>query len=186
MTYSVIPNQEHNQLLIRNRKRAGFTLAELLIVLMIILVLASVAISFYQTYTIRSQVDEGLTLANKSRALVEEAYRAHQEAPADRLDTVIVEADTDSYGDYVLSVEIVNGRIDTTFSNLANTIISNTTLSLTPYEATDGSVIWRCGQNDVPRVEGLALETLGSSEGGLAASYIASSVPSRYLPKSCL
>ena len=45
-----------------NRER-GFTLIELMIVVTIIGILASIAVAAYQTYTVRAQVTEGINMA---------------------------------------------------------------------------------------------------------------------------
>lgn len=58
---------------IQNMKRLsqrGFTLIELMIVITIIGILASVAIPAYQDYTIRSRVSEGLALAAEAKIVV--------------------------------------------------------------------------------------------------------------------
>ena len=62
----------------------GFTLIELMIVVAIIGILAAIAIPAYQDYTIRSQVTEGLNLADALKTGVAEYY-AQQRHVADAL-----------------------------------------------------------------------------------------------------
>ena len=56
------------------KKQQGFTLIELMIVVAIIGILASIAIPAYQDYTIRAQVSEGLTLASGAKVAVNEYF----------------------------------------------------------------------------------------------------------------
>src|SRR5579871_6623347 len=60
--------------MIRKHVQKGFTLIELMIVIAIIGILAAIAIPAYQNYTIRSQVTEGLTLADGWKTAIAEYY----------------------------------------------------------------------------------------------------------------
>jgi type IV pilus assembly protein PilA len=162
-------------------QQKGFTLIELMIVVAIIGILASVAIGSYQTYTIRAQVSEGLNLAGSALTPVSNYFMETGRAPVDRAEAGMSANAADTFGTYVQSLEIVDGRVDITFGHKANAVISNTVLTLTPYESEDGSVFWRCGGSNAPTTGAL----MGSITGVNAASYDAGTVEIRYLPMSC-
>lgn len=157
----------------RNR---GFTVIELMIVVVIIGILASLAVSAYQTYTVRTQVSEGITFAAAAKGPVVDAYTNGGIAPANRAASGLTPLATDSRGSYVSSVEIVDGRIDVTFGGpLAHQDIIGRTLSLTPYETAENSIVWRCGNAPVP---------VGTPLKG-GAPHKAPTLNIRYLPASC-
>jgi type IV pilus assembly protein PilA len=169
-----------------DRRQAGFTLIELMIVVAIIGILASVAMSSYQTYTIRAQVTEGINLAGNAKVPIVDAYLSNGEAPLDRFEAGMSNLATDTFGKYVVNVEVNNGRVGVTFGNDANALIANTTLYLTPYETPEGAVVWRCGQQPQPSGSGGgALQPMGTLGGGNAAVYQPSTVDPQYLPSTC-
>ena len=162
-----------------NDKQTGFTLIELMIVVAIIAILASLAISAYQTYTVRAQVSEGINMAGGAKAPVVDAFNNDGEPPAGRTEAGMSPNATDTRGKYVASVNIVNGRVDVTFGNDAHAEISTRTVSFTPYTATGGSFIWRCGNAPVPA------GATPLSGNGVDAVHIAPTVDNRYLPATC-
>jgi type IV pilus assembly protein PilA len=161
------------------RQNQGFTLIELMIVVAIIGILASLAVSAYQTYTVRAQVAEALNFAAGAKVPIVDAFNQSGIPPADRAAAGMTPLPTDTQGNYVSQVAISNGRIDMTFGNNVHQDIFGDTLSVTPYQTAGGSVIWRCGAAPIPA---------GTSEmtgGGVTSAHLAPTVELRYLPGTC-
>lgn len=159
-----------------HKKIAGFTLIELVIVVAIIGILASLAISAYQTYTVRAQITEGMNMAAGAKVPIVDAYTQSGVAPASRVDAGMTPNATDTAGNYVSGVDITDGRIDITFGGpLAHQEIIGETVSVTPYITAGQTVAWRCG--NAPAPVGALLQ------GG--AGHQAPTLDNRYLPSAC-
>ena len=129
----------------------------------------------------RAQVTEGISLAGNAKTPVVDAFLNRGEAPIDRTQAGLTPLPSDTQGNYVNSVAIVNGRVDVTFGNRSSALIAGQTLSLTPYETTGTDVVWRCGNANAPA----GLNPMGTAGGGNAAVWAASTVDNRYLPSTC-
>ena len=125
----------------KNRLQA-FTLIELMIVVAIIGILASIAIPAYQDYTIRAQVSEGLSLSNSAKASLGEYYTDRGLWPADNGEAGL-EAAGSIVGRYVVSVEVAGPVITITYGNRAHAAIDGQNLTLTVSDE-DGSFVWSC------------------------------------------
>ena len=162
-----------------NPRQSGFTLIELMIVIAIIGILASLAVAAYQTYAVRAQVTEGISMAAGAKVPVVDAFNMNGEPPTGRSEAGMSPLATDTKGKYVASVNIVNGRIDVTFGNDAHVDIFEETISFTPYTSGNGSIVWRCGNAPAP-------PNANPLEGGdVTTAYLPSTIADRYLPAVC-
>ncbi len=156
------------------KRSQGFTLVELMIVIAVIGILAALAIPAYQDYTVRAQVQEGVTLSVQTRNAVTETYMSTGAGPANRTAAGLSANGADTQGRYVASVDIIDSEVVITFGNDANRLIANKMLYMTPYLAEDkATLIWRCGNAPAPDGEALGEEKA------------ATDLENAYLPQIC-
>lgn len=166
-------------------KQQGFTLIELMLVVAIIGILASVAIPAYQAYTTRAKVTELLAFASAAKAMVSEAYLVNGMTAV-----VATAADYNSKSasskktQYVSDLVIANDGVITVTTTISTSVglpndALGKTLVLTPnVDGTKlvgkiGSVDWACASI--------------SANNATAKSLVADlgTLPARYAPPEC-
>ena len=124
-------------------RQQGFTLIELLIVVAIMGIIAVIAIPLYTTYSIRTQVAEGIELASSAKAAATEYFQDRGVYAPDN-NTAGVAAAVEIRGDYVTQVSLVpGGDIQVTYGNKVHPYVNGGVMTLTPVQNL-GSLTWTC------------------------------------------
>lgn len=101
--------------MLMKRKQSGFTLIELMIVVAIIGILASIAIPAYQDYTIRTRVAETASVVLPIKTNIGLHYSENGSLPAALVNLDYVDSVSTNYaGDYVAKVTVLTGVITAT------------------------------------------------------------------------
>lgn len=138
----------------------GFTLIELMIVIAIIGLLASLGLPMYQDYTLRAKLTEVILAATPAKAAVTEAAQLGSSMPtslsidaqsSDMVDSVTYAVDPSNSAVGVITVKIKAGQPR----------IGGKTVQLKGTQAPGGQISWSCGP--------------GATDG----------VDAKYLPASC-
>jgi len=99
----------------KKQVQKGFTLIELMIVVAIIGILASIALPAYQDYTKRAHVSEGLSLASGAKTAVAEFYSTNASWPSNNTSAGLDTASTIS-GTAVKSVTVNGSKVTALFN----------------------------------------------------------------------
>ncbi len=118
----------------------GFTLIELMIVVAIVGILASIALPSYQDYTVRARVVEGLSLADGAKTVVEDVWISSNSTPLSPLPPSLVNPTSAVQG---VNIDSTTGTITVTYASQAGAMNGHT-LTLTPNLSAGQPVTWVC------------------------------------------
>ncbi len=133
--------------------QGGFTLIELMIVVAIVGILASVAVPAYSDYTVRAQITEGVSAAAAAKTSVADYYYANGELPTSNAEAGLG-PDTTYATDVIKSISIQDGSatdvdagtVVVSFNAFGGDLTNEAALAFIPSEL-DNSLTWTCSAN---------------------------------------
>lgn len=158
-------------------KALGFTLIELMMVLAIIGILATIAIPQLRNYMTRTRVTEGLNLAAPYKLAVEElaasnnnTFTKEQLALMDFVPTKNVQN--------ITATPMTGGSGGIVTITYTQNVEKDATLTLTP-TVTDSGIQWQCAAKDAKKA---ALPPAGAIDN---KEFAAGTLPARFAPANC-
>ena len=139
-------------------KQKGFTIIELMMVIAIVSILATIALSAYSNFMIRSKVAEGLAFASEAKTAVTSYYSGHNYLPVDNNAAGLpLPASYDKF-DYISRLEVNEDGGDPSSGIITVSIKipglgTENKLQLVP-TTVDGLLIWAC--QPAPGSDGIA------------------------------
>ncbi len=141
---------------IAKQRQSGFTLIELMIVVAIVGILASVAVPAYSDYTVRAKVTEAVSAVAPVKASIADYYYSNGSLPGSSDDAGLDGSPSGidsvvggSYAtDVIQSISVgsdpSNGTITVSLQELGSGVSSGDTLVFIPNVGSNGQITWDC------------------------------------------
>ncbi len=136
--------------------QSGFTLIELMIVVAIVGILASVAVPAYSDYTVRAKVSEAVSAVGPVKASIADYYYSNGELPSSSADAGLDDSEVGNDNvaggayatDVIESIAVAdapsNGTITVSLNALGNASTGGKTLVFVPTIGGNGQISWDC------------------------------------------
>jgi type IV pilus assembly protein PilA len=147
---------------------------ELMVVVAIIAILATMALPGLQSGKVRDQIVAALPLANIAEVPVAQAWAATQTFPADNASAGLPVPEK-IVNNTIHAIAVENGAVHVTFGNSAYPVIAGKVLTLRPAVVDDAPIVpvaWVCGHAAAPE----RMTTKGEDR---------TTVPEAFLPVNC-
>lgn len=146
------------------RINRGFTLIELMIVVAIIALLATLSVPTYQGRMVRAQVEEALQMAEPLQSSIASYYSKYKRFPADNR-AAGIPLPPQLVGNFVKSIEVEQGALHIVLGNRINAHADGKVLTLRP-ALVKGSpaspIAWLCGYAEA--VDGMQAESANRTD----------------------
>lgn len=155
-------------------RRRGFTLTEMMVVIVVIGILAMMAVPTFQERIIREQIVAAVPLADIAKPPIAAAWATTQLFPPDNAAAGLPTADK-IVNNFVNSLSVRDGVISLTLGNRAHNAIIGKTLTIRPAVVEDAPIVpvtWVCG--NAPGPDKMTIK--GENK---------TTVPNQYLPLGC-
>lgn len=155
-------------------RRHGFTLTEMMVVIVVIGILAMMAVPSFQERIVREQIVAAVPLADIAKPPIASAWALAQLFPSDNAEAGLPVADK-IVNNFISALSVQNGVIHLTFGNRAHSTIIGKTLSIRPAVVEDAPIVpvtWVCG--NAPGPDKMAIK--GENK---------TNIPNHYLPLGC-
>ena len=130
----------------------GFTMLEMMMVLVVIAILASIALPSMLERNVRDQVSEALPIADIAKPAIAAAWVAGGPLPADNAAAGLPPPEK-IVNQWVRSVTVANGAIQIAFGNRAAKALQGQVLTVRPAGVPDARIVpivWLCGHAGPP------------------------------------
>lgn len=132
----------------------GFTLIEMLVVILLIGLLAAMAIPYLMGGVSRQQIEESMALVEPYKPLIVSYYKFYELFPKDEVEVDGMPVAHKIIGNYITRVDVEDGAMHLRFGNKAHTQLQGKTLTLQPVFVPDSPkspVSWICGNDRPPQ-----------------------------------
>lgn len=156
------------------KRQRGFTLTEMMVVVVVIGILAMMAVPSFQERIVREQIVSALPLADIAKSPVAASWTALQAFPADNAAAGLPAADK-VVNNYISALSVKDGVIQITFGNRAHNLIKDKILTLRPAVVEDAPIVpvtWVCGNATGP--DKMTVKGVNGTN-----------IPNTYLPLGC-
>lgn len=131
----------------------GFTLMEILVVMAIIAIIATMSVPIFSNKIIAAQMKESFVMLEEIKPSIKMHYRSYGLFPASNM-TIGLPDPEYLIGNYVKKIEVEQGAVHITFGNKAHSSLNGKILSIRPITVIDSPsspMSWNCGYAKPPK-----------------------------------